>query len=134
MDKKKSGSFGPMIGGCSLLVIFAVLCLTVFSLLGLSTVQADKRLSDISAEAVKDYYAADCRGEEILACLREGQCPDFVERDGDIYRYSCPISDVQALFIEVRVQDAQWEVLRWEAVSIRDAGEEQNLSVWDGNT
>lgn len=30
----------PVIGGSSLLVIFAVLCLTVFALLGLSTAQA----------------------------------------------------------------------------------------------
>ena len=39
----------PAIGGSSLLVIFAVLCLTVFALLSLSTVQADNRLSDASA-------------------------------------------------------------------------------------
>ena len=33
----------PALGGVSLLVIFAVLCLTVFALLSLSTVQADCR-------------------------------------------------------------------------------------------
>ena len=41
----------PAVGGSSLLVIFAVLCLTVFALLGLSTVQADIRLADASARA-----------------------------------------------------------------------------------
>ena len=38
----------PMVGGSSLLVIFAVLCLTIFTLLTLSTVQADTRLSEAS--------------------------------------------------------------------------------------
>ena len=42
----------PAVGGSSLLVIFAVLCLTVFAMLALSTVQANGRLSDASAEAV----------------------------------------------------------------------------------
>ena len=74
----------PVIGGSSLLVIFAVLCLTVFALLGFSTVQADKRLSDISAEAVSDYYAADCQAEEIFALLRSGQIPDDVSTDGNV--------------------------------------------------
>ena len=52
MDKKHRFSF-PAVGGSSLLVIFAVLCLTVFALLGLSTVQAGQRLSNASAEAVE---------------------------------------------------------------------------------
>ena len=38
----------PTVGGSSLLVIFAVLCLTTFTLLALSTAQANKRLSDAS--------------------------------------------------------------------------------------
>ena len=42
----------PMVGGSSLLVIFAVLCLTVFALLGFSTVQADGRLADSTVQAV----------------------------------------------------------------------------------
>ena len=33
----------PMVGLSSLLVIFAVLCLTVFAVLSLSTVRADRR-------------------------------------------------------------------------------------------
>ena len=50
MDEKRFAA--PAVGGSSLLVIFAVLCLTVFALLGLSTVRADGRLSDASAKAV----------------------------------------------------------------------------------
>ena len=49
------------VGGSSLLVIFAVLCLTVLALLGLSTVQADGRLTNASAVSVANFYEADCR-------------------------------------------------------------------------
>ena len=56
MAKKDKGSFAPpALGGISLLVVFAVLCLTVFALLSLSTVRADERRSDASAQAVTNY-------------------------------------------------------------------------------
>ena len=121
----------PVIGGSSLLVIFAVLCLTVFALLGFSTVQADKRLSDISAEAVSDYYAADCRAEEIFAQLRSGQMPEAVSMQGDIYSYSCTISPTQELQVLIRAGD--WTVLRWQAVSTVQWQENNDLELWDGN-
>lgn len=121
----------PVIGGSSLLVIFAVLCLTVFALLGFSTVQADKRLSDISIQAVSDYYAADCAAEEILARLRAGQLPEGVTLTGDVYAYSCPISPTQTLQVEVRSGD--WEVLRWQAVSTIQWQENTDMELWDGN-
>ena len=55
--KRKSRSLSPpAVGGSSLLVIFSVLCLTVFALLSISTVQADRRLALASAETVKAYY------------------------------------------------------------------------------
>ena len=57
----------PAVGGSSLLVIFVVLCLTIFAVLGLSSVQAEGRLSTASADAVYGYYAADSEAEEILA-------------------------------------------------------------------
>ena len=38
------------------LAAFAVLCLTVFALLALSTVKAQSRLADVSLGAIADYY------------------------------------------------------------------------------
>lgn len=72
-ERKREGMTPPALGGSSLLVAFAVLALTVFALLSLSTVQADVRLADASAQAVSDYYAADCEAQEILARLRSGE-------------------------------------------------------------
>lgn len=122
----------PMVGGSSLLIIFAVLCLTVFTLLALGTVQADCRLSEASLQAVTDYYAADLQAETIFAQLRAGEIPQGVlQQDtdstdrlrdtslaaGTIYTYSCPISDTQVLMVELHWDQDQWTVLRWQAVS-----------------
>ena len=57
------------VGISSLLVIFAVLCLAVFALLSVSTVQAQNRLAESSREAVLGYYRADCEAETVLAAL-----------------------------------------------------------------
>ena len=73
MTEKRKLSF-PTVGGSSLLVIFAVLCLTVFALLTLSTVQANGRLSDRSAQAVLDYYQADTQAERILPSCGRARC------------------------------------------------------------
>lgn len=123
----------PAVGGSSLLVIFAVLCLTVFALLGLSGVQAGGRLSDASAQAVSAYYDADCRAEEILAALRQGVVMEGVRREADgIYAYTCPISDTQALEVRVRLDGEDWSVLRWQAVSTARWEADESLDLWDG--
>ncbi|MBQ8390900.1 MAG: hypothetical protein IJX52_07990 [Oscillibacter sp.] len=123
----------PVVGGSSLLVIFAVLCLTVFALLGLSTVQADRRLSDASAQAVRAYYEADVQAETILAQLREGRMPEGVAVNGEFYAYVCPISDTQELQVQLRRNGENWEILSWKAVSIAVWETDDSLSVWDGD-
>jgi len=133
MDKKERVSV-PAIGGSSLLVIFAVLCLTIFALLCLSTVQANARLSDASAKAVSGYYQADAQAETILAQLRSGQMPAGVTCTDGIYAYSCPISETQALAVEVTLDGSAYTVLRWQAVSTAEWNPDDSLSVWDGET
>jgi len=130
MDRKQPKGQAPMVGGSSLLVIFAVLCLIVFALLGFSTVQADKRLEDISVEAVEKYYAADSQAERILAQLRNGQIPEGVTEQDGICGYTCPVSDTQALQVRVRASD--WKVLSWKLVSTVDWKVEDSLSSWNG--
>lgn len=121
------------VGGSSLLVIFAVLCLTIFALLSLSTVQADGRLTAISAKAAKEYYEADTEAEEILSELRNGKVPEGVEKDGDIYRYSCYVSDTQVLKVVVRISGNGYEVLQWQTESSTDWEADDSLNVWDGS-
>ena len=147
MDNRKNSRFSPpAVGGISLLVAFAVLCLTVFALLALTTVQADTRLADASAQAVADYYAADCRAQEILARLRSGERPEGVEiadRLGGHYtaRYTVSISDTQELQVEVELMedgiewaDVDWryQVVRWQAVPSGEWEGDESLDIWDG--
>jgi len=125
----------PAVGGSSLLVIFAVLCLTIFALLGLSTVQADSRMAEASCNAVQRYYEADTEAERILASLRQGKIPmEGVEKNknGDIYSYQCQVSDVQAIEVEVEITEDSYRILRWQLVSTTEWESDDSLDVWTG--
>ena len=135
MDNKRVRAGGAVVGGSSLLVIFAVLCLTVFALLSLSTVQADGRLSETTAESVRAYYAADRAAEEVFARIRGGEIPaDVVPCACGGYAYACPISDTQALAISVRLDRDHYTVLRWQAVSTIEWTPDESIDLWDGES
>lgn len=132
-EARETGGGAPLIGGSSLFVIFAVLCLTVFALLSLSTVQADQRLQRASETSVTGYYAADRAAEENLARLRAGQVPAGVTDRGEgHYAYTCPISDRQQLEVEVLVTEGAYQVLRWQVVSTLNWQADENIEVWNG--
>lgn len=124
----------PAVGGISLLVVFAVLCLTVFALLSLTTVRADQRLADAAVQNVAEYYAADYEAQAVLAQLRAGEMPEGVSRTGDIYRYTCPVSSTQALEVEVQIQGKEYTVLRWQMTFTGEWAPDDSLDLWDGET
>ena len=123
----------PAVGGSSLLVIFAVLCLTIFALLSLSTVQADRRMAEASYQAVQGYYEADTDAELILANLRSGNLPDNVTKKDNLYSYTCQVSENQALEVEVQITEDSYRVLRWQMVSTTEWEADDGLDVWDGS-
>lgn len=134
MADRDKGFSPPTTGGASLLTVFSVLCLTVFALLSLSTVRADSALSEATAKGVYDYYAADCRAQEILARLRFGEMPDGVTVEGDLCRYIVPVSETQELRVEVEVRSTNdYTVLRWQTVSVGDWEYDDDLNIWDGD-
>ncbi len=129
MNNREKARFSPpALGGVSLLAAFAILCLTVFALLSLSTVQADRRLADASAQAVADYYAADCQAQRILAQLRQG------ETEGRICRYTVTISETQRLSVAVRLAGDDYEILEWQAGPAGQWQADDSLDVWDGES
>ena len=130
--KEKASLSPPVVGASSLLVIFAVLCLTIFALLSISTLQADGRLSDHAANAVANYYEADAQAEEILARLRAGEKPEGVSREGNLYTYTCTVSDTQLLVVQVMVEGSEYTILRWQVISNVRWEADDKRPVWGG--
>ena len=137
MAKRNASGPPAAVGGSSLLVIFAVLCLTVFALLTLSTAAADSRLSQDAADAVEAYYQADSQAEALWARLRGGEQPEEVtetmeDAGSTLYKYTVPISQEQELQVCLRLKDGTWTVVQWQAVSTADWQADEDLTVWDG--
>ena len=131
MKKKDRDIQPPAVGSSSLLVAFALLCLTVFALLSLSTVQAEKRLSQSSAQAVESYYRADCQAEELFARLRSGELPQEVTLSQGVYRYSVPMGENLELQVELTRAGDRWTVLRWQTMA-PETELDDGLPVWGG--
>ncbi len=144
--ERSSGSAPAITGASSLLVIFSVLCLTVFALLSLSTVSANHRITEKNTQALKAYYQAEEEANRTLAQLREGRVPSgvragraevFEDRgEESVYEYSCRISDTQSLMVTVWI-DAEdgtgdYKVLRWQQVSTYDWENDEHIPVYTG--
>ncbi len=114
--KKNKRFFPPLVGGCSLLVIFAVLCLTVFAILTVSTAKAEQRLSKVSADAVSAYYKADAEAEIIFSQIRSGNVPENVTVENNVFSYSCQVSAGLLLNVKVSLSDGEWLILSWQTV------------------
>ena len=128
---KQNGSISTL-GGSALMMIFAVLCLTVFAVLSLSTAKAGDALSESSTRATQAYYAADEQEERMFAKIRAGEPVDGVERDGAVYSYRCPIDERQSLYVEIEQNGDTFTVLRWQAAIDESMIEETEHELWDG--
>ena len=90
--------------------------------------EQDALKAEIDAEAAR----ADAQAEELLARLRSGEMPEEVQREGDTFRWSSPISDTQCLEVEVLLKEDTYTVLRWQAVSTVEWEQAPGGQVWSG--
>ena len=122
----------PTVGVSSLLTVFSVLCIVMFAVLSISTVQSQRELSMVSAEMVAGYYNADAQAEELLARLRSGEMPAGVKEETGVYTYSCAVSETLSLEVEVILEGADYSISRWQMVSAAEWSSDDSLQVWSG--
>ena len=143
----KRPTAGVHVGSASIVMIFAVLCLTVFASLSLVTANYERKLAEKSAAAVQQYYAADWQCEtiyeQIYDSLQSGveaarlQVPGVqVEQQNEIIylTYAVEIDQQQQLAVKLAVlpegaiRTEQWNVVAqpWDYA--------EDIHVWDGET
>ena len=151
LKRERAGS-GARIntGSVSLIVIFAVLCLTVFSVLSLSTAISEKKLAERSAEAVRAYYAADLvcseKTDAVLEALKSGaDAAEIASRAAEfgmevlssnpavtVLGCSEPVSESQALRVELTISGDGMRIGSWCVCDTGDWTPDTSLEVWDG--
>lgn len=136
----------PPVGILTLLVIFAVLCLSIFAALSLKTARYNLSLAQHSAQAVTDYYAADSTctqlSNQIYALWKQGGSDEALialvvpyggagsRREGAlVLTWSCKIDDSRVLRTAVSVGQT-YQVEQWGITPAGDWTADETLPVW----
>lgn len=117
---------GTGIGGGLVILIFSVVCLTIFAVLSLSSALTNKAAADKRAQMVMGYYEADTLAEYFLAeILEEGG------RSGTV-TFTCPVSESKELYVEAVILEDSYNILEWRLRDTADWEEDKSLPVWSG--
>lgn len=126
----KKNSINSGLGISTLLMIFTVLCLTIFATL--SYLQANYNYNQTMkiVESTQNYYDADykavCLYRELQDKIDTNMITESwlqeneIEENGNSYTYSVQISDTLKLSIELEVNDSKLTIITWKEVSIID--------------
>lgn len=156
MDKKNK-LHGMGVGYVSVMLIFAVICLTVFAVMSFRAASANDGFNVRSGDYLKEYYAADSAAKSRLAELdgiaKSAAESGFFEEEfeaaaetiegvtlnrianGYSANWAVKINDRQELAISVEfTSDGGCEITRWQSrtVSTEDSSD-SHLGVWDGS-
>lgn len=118
--------FRISIGIPSIILIFMILCLAVFSLLSLSDAQTALTFAEKRAETVQLYYQADAAAQEWLRDCRISQ-----QHSGSPVSAEFPLGNGQTLFLEA-APDGK-DILSYYVYNSTDLTIDSDLQVWDGD-
>ena len=135
---------GLGVGSASIILIFAVLSLTIFSLITFVVAQNDRALVQAQSELVVSYYEADSAAEKIIAELLDASVfPNSVdgievgrmwdeERQSESIFFFCQINETKKLFVDVIIGEDTFDILSWSMYNIDAWVCEDRLPVWTG--
>jgi len=136
---------GVGVGSASIVLVFAVLCLTIFSLITLVVASNDRALVEAEVNLVVGYYEADTLAELVLAELKQSdEIPDSI-RGVDIrtvwhdylemetvYFYT-RISDFKDLFVHLAFYEDSFTILSWRMSETDEWEYNPGLNVFVGD-
>lgn len=116
------------IGLSTLMMVFTVLCLTIFATLSFLQARRNLKESDLIVNSSIEYYAADYKASIIYEDLLDN-CNNLVylnenniEVKDNIYSYSIQINDKSTLDIKLEYNDGLFTILSWQEVAHNDGG------------
>ncbi|NLL63706.1 MAG: hypothetical protein GX241_05665 [Ruminococcaceae bacterium] len=149
MKQAERKSSGINVGSASVIMLFSVLCLTIFSVLTFLTANNEYKLANKSAEAVKAYYAADTIATETYGALKETSVSNpsiaavktaakemgvnaIDEGAVTIFNYKVDVDGNQELRVELKYDGKDFTVTQWKLVNTAEWNAENSIKLWDG--
>ena len=139
------GKGGMGVGSASIVLVFAVLCLTIFSLITYVVAGNDKALIDAQVRLVTGYYEADSLAEQILVDILEADTiPASIhgveihtrwddDLGADTTYFFCRISDVKALYVNLALRDDSFDILSWRMWDMHVWEYDSSINIWSGD-
>jgi hypothetical protein len=149
-DKRLDRGGAPGLGGTPIIMVFAILCLTIFAALTLSTASSEYNLSSKYAESVSEYYNADAEGVRFVAAIKksvgdEANADEYasaaeaigaaVEKNdsGAVITRDIAVDDNQVLRIMLNADASGLRVVSWKIVYIGTWVADNTFNLWTGN-
>ncbi|MBQ4346983.1 MAG: hypothetical protein IJC39_00865 [Firmicutes bacterium] len=138
------------IGSVSLVVIFVTLCLSVFSVLAFSSARAEKALAERSAEAIREYYAAElilaekagaleeaaffgANEEELILLAEEMGFSAEKTAEGLLIEGDSAVDESRKICAKLLIVPGEsFRIIRWQEVFAEEWTPDDDLNVWDG--
>ncbi len=157
MNKKgHTRRVGAGVGYVSVMLIFAVICLTIFAVLSLKAALSNESFNERSGDFLKQYYAADSLAKETLSrlndCAHEAQSSELFEESfeeavqsvegvtlkrtpaGLSASYSAAINERQILSVTVVFNnEGKYTIEQWQSQDVLQEDSGSHLGVWDGS-
>lgn len=152
---EKSRKIALGVGYVSVMLIFAIICLTIFAVLSFKAAMSTDSFNERSGDFLRQYYAADTQAKETLSKLNDRMQAArgsmfFAEEfqaaaseldgvtvkqkaDGFSASYEIPINDRQVLAVAIHFDnDGKYSIEQWQNRDVSGETEESHLNVWDG--
>ena len=132
------------IGSASIMLVFVVLCLVIFSVISLVPALNSQTLIQAEVQLVTDFFAADALAEQIVAeLITLDETPaSILGIDIESYwswdlfiemaSFAIPISDTQVLYVEIGIDFGSYEIFGWRMYNMEDWIADESLNVWTG--
>ena len=148
--RKDRRGAAPMLGGASVIMVFAVLCLTIFAVLTILTVESESRISASYAASVDNYYRADTeaaaftvsmkrlrsasKDAETFVTAAQNSGADEVTNDGSTVtiRKAFPIDNNQTLMIVLVSDGDTIRVKNWQTAFTGTWDNTSTTNLWNG--
>ena len=133
------------IGSASIILVFAVLCLAIFTVISFVPALIEQNLIESELRSVGAYFAADALAEQILAQIlaADGNVPDIIRdvavhshwdsaRETPVFFFAAPMDDYRAIHVAVAINGHSYEILSWRMVSEAIWEADDRLPVFTG--
>lgn len=147
-EQKRTNNRKPgfNVGSASIIMVFAVLCLTIFSVLSFTTSSSDLRLSQRASKSISDYYLAEYRAEDKVLQIsnqvkKDGNLDSLKALSGEIsknsseftFSFTEPVDDRRMILVELAFdKNNDITITRWNLLSSSDWIPDNSMDVWSG--